>query len=60
MTTRTAAGPVAETARAVGVRAVVGAPVLVHGRLWGVITTASTRVEPLPRMQSPFSPDSPT
>ncbi len=40
-------GPLAETARSIGVRAVVGAPISVQGRLWGAITTGSTS-EPLP------------
>jgi len=43
-----AAGPLAETARSIGVRAVVGVPVLVEGRLWGAITTGSTHDTPLP------------
>lgn len=38
----------AEIARSIGVRAVVAAPVLVEGRLWGVITTGSTHDERLP------------
>ena len=37
-----AAGPLAETARAIGVRAVVGVPVFVERRLWGVISAGST------------------
>jgi PAS domain S-box-containing protein len=41
-------GPLAETARSIGVRAVVAAPVLVEGRMWGMITTGSTHDEPLP------------
>ena len=45
---RAAAGPDAETARSIGVRAVVGVPVLVEGRLWGAITTGSTHDTPLP------------
>src|SRR6266496_5936411 len=43
-----AGGPIAEAARSIGVRAVAGAPVLVDGRLWGVITAGSTHDEPLP------------
>jgi PAS domain S-box-containing protein len=43
-----AGGPLGETARSIGVRAVVAAPVLVEGRLWGAITTGSTHDEPLP------------
>jgi PAS domain S-box-containing protein len=42
-----AGGPLAQSARSIGVRAVVGAPILVEGRLWGAITTGSTS-EPLP------------
>src|SRR6185295_11021406 len=41
-------GSVAESVRASGIRSVVGAPVLVEGRLWGAITTGMTREEPLP------------
>jgi signal transduction histidine kinase len=40
-------GPVAEYARALGICAAVAAPVLVEGRLWGVMTAASLRPEPL-------------
>jgi GAF domain-containing protein len=42
-----ASGPIAETIRAFGLRAIVGVPVSVEGRLWGVMTVAS-RAEPLP------------
>jgi signal transduction histidine kinase len=42
-----ATGPTAEPAREFGVRAAVGVPVTVEGRLWGVMTTASTQ-GPLP------------
>jgi PAS domain S-box-containing protein len=45
---RTAAGPLAETARSIGVRAVVGVPVLVEGRVWGAISAGSTHEGPLP------------
>jgi PAS domain S-box-containing protein len=45
---RAAAGSDAETARSIGVRAVVGVPVLVEGRLWGAISAGSTHDEPLP------------
>src|SRR5206468_2388014 len=41
-----AGGSLAEAARSIGVRAVAGAPVLVDGRLWGVITAGSTHDEP--------------
>jgi PAS domain S-box-containing protein len=43
-----AAGPLAEAARAIGVRAVVGVPVFVERRLWGAISAGSTRDRPLP------------
>jgi PAS domain S-box-containing protein len=45
---RAAAGPDAETARSIGVRAVVGVPVFVERRLWGVISAGSTHDAPLP------------
>jgi signal transduction histidine kinase len=44
----TAWGPVAETHQRWGVRAAVGVPVSVEGRLWGVIVVSSTQEEPLP------------
>ena len=44
----TTSGPHAETARSIGVRSAVGAPILVEGRLWGAIVTATTRGRPLP------------
>ena len=40
--------PLAESVRAYGIRSVVGAPVLVEGRLWGAITTGMTREGRLP------------
>jgi signal transduction histidine kinase len=40
-------GPVGETARELGIRAAVGVPVTVEGRLWGVMLVAF-REEPLP------------
>ena len=40
-------GPVAEAARELGIRAAVGVPVRVEGRLWGVMVVAS-RAGPLP------------
>jgi GAF domain-containing protein len=43
-----AAGPDAETARSIGVRAVVGVPIFVERRLWGVISAGSTHDGPLP------------
>ena len=45
---RAAAGPDAETARSIGVRAVVGVPVFVERRLWGAISAGSTHDGPLP------------
>jgi GAF domain-containing protein/ketosteroid isomerase-like protein len=41
-------GPIAELARAAGIRASVGAPINVAGRLWGVMIVASVHEEPLP------------
>jgi signal transduction histidine kinase len=43
-----ATGLVAENVRAIGVRAAVGVPVLVGGRVWGVMAVGSSRPEPLP------------
>jgi signal transduction histidine kinase len=43
-----ASGPAAEAAREFGLRASVGVPVSVEGRLWGVMSVASTQGEPLP------------
>jgi signal transduction histidine kinase len=43
-----AAGPLSEPLQAAGVRSVVGAPIVVDGRLWGVMTAGSTKIEPLP------------
>ncbi len=42
-----ASGPIADAIREFGLRAVVGVPVSVGGRLWGVMIAAS-RVQPLP------------
>jgi len=41
-------GTIAELARTVGVRSVVGAPIVVDGRLWGVISASWNREEPPP------------
>jgi signal transduction histidine kinase len=41
-----ASGPAAEYSRSMGVRAAAGSPVLVGGRLWGVMAVSSSR--PLP------------
>jgi signal transduction histidine kinase len=43
-----AVGPAAEHARSLGVRAAAGVPVLVGGRVWGVMAVGSSRPEPLP------------
>ena len=43
-----ATGPVAENVRFIGIRAAVGVPVLVGGRLWGVMAVGSSRPGPLP------------
>ena len=45
---RAATGSFAEAVRSIGVRAVVGVPVFVEGRLWGAITAGSTHDGPLP------------
>ena len=45
---RAAAGPDAEAARSIGIRAVVGVPVFVERRLWGAISAGSTHDGPLP------------
>ena len=41
-------GAAAEVAREFGIRAAIGAPISVEGRLWGVMSLASTRERPLP------------
>ena len=43
-----ASGPIGEGVRAIGLRSVVAAPILVGGRLWGTMLTATTRAEPVP------------
>jgi signal transduction histidine kinase len=43
-----ASGPAAEAGRCWGFRSAVGAPISIEGRLWGVLTEASIRAEPLP------------
>ena len=43
-----ASGPVGVKAREAGYRSAVGTPIIVDGRLWGVMTAASTAAEPLP------------
>jgi signal transduction histidine kinase len=41
-------GPVADVAYAWGVRAVVGVPISVEGRLWGLMAVSSSRGKPYP------------
>src|SRR4051794_41359912 len=43
-----ASGEIARRARKVGYRSVVGAPVVVAGRVWGLLIAATSRDEPLP------------
>jgi GAF domain-containing protein len=43
-----ASGPVGVAAREAGYRSAVGTPVMVEGRLWGVMTAASPAEQPLP------------
>jgi PAS domain S-box-containing protein len=43
-----ASGPIGERAREAGYRSAVGSPITVEGRLWGVLSAASTAEEPLP------------
>ena len=43
-----APGPLAELARATGLRVSVGAPIVVDGRLWGIITASWKRTESPP------------
>jgi signal transduction histidine kinase len=45
---RDAAGSLAARSRELGIRCVVGCPILVDGRLWGLAVVGSTRTEPLP------------
>jgi signal transduction histidine kinase/CHASE3 domain sensor protein len=42
------AGAIAREARALGIRASVGCPIVVGGRLWGVIAASTRRAEPFP------------
>jgi signal transduction histidine kinase len=41
-------GPIGVVARESGVRSAVGTPIIVEGRLWGVMVAASTSEQPLP------------
>jgi PAS domain S-box-containing protein len=43
-----ASGPIGERAKEAGYRSAVGSPITVEGRLWGVLSAASTAEEPLP------------
>jgi GAF domain-containing protein len=43
-----ASGAIGLRARESGCRSAVGTPIIVEGRLWGIITAASTTEEPLP------------
>jgi len=43
-----ASGPIAEEARALGIRSSVVCPIVVGGRLWGVIAASSKRESPFP------------
>jgi signal transduction histidine kinase len=43
----TATGPIAASARELGIRSAVGTPIVVEGRLWGAMIAASTRSVPL-------------
>jgi GAF domain-containing protein len=44
----TATGPIAESVRSIGIGSVVATPILVEGRLWGAMATATRQDEPLP------------
>jgi signal transduction histidine kinase len=43
-----ASGPLGVTARETGLRSAVATPIVVEGRLWGVVGAGSTREQPLP------------
>jgi PAS domain S-box-containing protein len=43
-----ASGPIGAAARQAGYRSAVGTPIMVEGRLWGMISAASSAQEPLP------------
>ncbi len=43
-----ASGPIGVQAREAGYQSAVGCPIMVEGRLWGVMSAASSAVEPLP------------
>ena len=44
----TVAGPIAARVRAVGVRAAVGVPIIVDGRVWGLAAVGSVQPGPMP------------
>jgi signal transduction histidine kinase len=44
----TATGEIAAVARGLGLQSAVGAPIVVDGRVWGVMVAASRQTEPLP------------
>jgi GAF domain-containing protein len=44
----TSSGPLGAGVRKAGIRSSVATPIMVEGRLWGVIAAGSTREEPLP------------
>jgi GAF domain-containing protein len=41
-------GPLAVPVREAGIRSAVGVPVIVEGRLWGMVAASSTLEQPLP------------
>jgi signal transduction histidine kinase len=43
-----ATGPLAEDIRDEGIRSAVGTPIIVEGRLWGLMTAGSSQEQPLP------------
>jgi signal transduction histidine kinase len=43
-----ASGPIAEEAQELGIRSSVGCPIVVQGRVWGVIAASSKRETPFP------------
>jgi PAS domain S-box-containing protein len=43
-----AIGPLPEVIREAGIRSAVGTPILVEGRLWGLMAAASSQEQPLP------------
>ncbi len=43
-----AAGPLSEPLQEAGVESAAGAPIIVEGRLWGVMAAGSTKPDPLP------------